>query len=270
MVSGQQSAVFKGMEPLEMKQIPLMEFDDDRMAIIEPANIHSNISPPEHCVMPMFGSLIGKLKGDGRLEKIYELGTPLVPIDVYRMEYNDKFVTVVHPGIGASWAAAHLEELIALGCRKFVACGSTGVLMSELKRHTIIIPSSAVRDEGTSYHYCPPSREIEMDKDIVTKLELVLRKHHINYEIGKTWTTDAFYRETKDRIARRKSEGCLTVDMECSALIAVARFRNVKFGQYLSASDDVSGDEWDRRYVSNRMPPKEKVFWLSVEACLSL
>lgn len=253
-----------------MEQIPLMEFDDDRMAIIEPTNIHANISPPEHCVMPMFGSLIGKLKGDGRLEKIYELGTPLVPIDVYRMEYNDEFITVVHPGIGAPLAAAVLEELIALGCRKFVACGSTGVLKSELKRGAIVIPNSAVRDEGTSYHYCPPSREIEMDKNVVDKLEMVLRKHHVDYEIGKTWTTDAFYRETKDKIARRKSEGCLTVDMECSALIAVSKFRNVKFGQYLSAGDDVSGAVWDPRYVDNRLSFQEKVFWLSVEACLSL
>jgi len=253
-----------------MEQIPLTEFDDDRMAIIEPANIHENISAPEHCVMPMFGSLMGKLKRDGRLEKIYEIRTPLIPIDIHRMEYDNKFITVAHPGVGAPWVATHLEELIALGCRKFVACGSAGVLKSELKRGAVVIPGSAVRDEGTSYHYCPPSREIEMERGVVDKLESVLRKHHIDYEIGKTWTTDAFYRETRDKIARRKSEGCIAVDMECSALIAVSRFRNVRFGQYLSAGDDVSGDVWDPRYVDNRLSFQEKVFWLSVEACLTL
>ena len=253
-----------------MEEIPLMEFDPDRKGIIEPAHIHADIGLSEHCVMPIYGSLIEKLKSDGKLEKIYELRTPLFPIDVHQMEYENTSIIVANPGIGAAWAGAHLEELISLGCRKFVACGSAGVLKSELQRGAVIIPASAVRDEGTSYHYCPPSREIEMDKDVIGKLESVLRKHHIDYEIGKTWTTDAFYRETRGKIARRKSEGCIAVDMECSALIAVSRFRNVKFGQYLAAGDDVSGDAWDPRYVNFKMTIQEKVFWLSVEACLSL
>lgn len=256
-----------------MKQIPLAEFDPDRKALIEPNMILAakvNINPPEHCVMPIYGSLIEKLKQDGRLEKIHELYNPIIPIDVFKMEYNRKFVTVTNPGIGAPSAAAHLEELIALGCRKFVACGSAGVLKSELNRGAIVIPNSALRDEGTSYHYCPPSRTIEMDSEVVRKLELVLQKHHVNYQIGKTWTTDAFYRETKGKIDRRKSDGCITVDMECSAFIAVSKFRNISFGQYLAAGDDVSGEEWDPRYVDDRMPFQEKIFWLSVEACLTL
>ena len=179
-------------------------------------------------------------------------------------------VAVVFPGIGAPIAAAILEELIALGCRRFVACGSGGVLKPELKRGTVVIPDSAVRDEGTSYHYLRPARTVAMDPMVVTKLENVLKKHHINYETGKVWTTDAFYRETKKKIAERKAENCLMVEMECAAFLAVAKFRNVVFGQYLGAGDDVSGDEWDPRFESNTMPFTEKLFWLSVEACLSL
>ena len=253
-----------------MQQIPLTEFDDDKMGIIEPAVLFENISPPEYCVMPIYSSVIDKLNKDGRLEKIYESQTPLAQMGVYKMEYEGKFITVAHPGLGAPFAAATLEELIALGCRKFVACGSAGVLKSDLNRGAIVIPSSAVRDEGTSYHYYPPSREIEIDQKIIKKLESVLRKHQIDYEIGKTWTTDAFYRETRGKIKRRKAEGCLTVDMECSAFIAVSKFRNVIFGQYLAVGDDVSGDEWDPRLSNNRQAIREKVFWLSVEACLSL
>jgi len=109
-----------------------------------------------------------------------------------------------------------------------------------------------------------------MNEEVVNNLELVLQKHKVNYEIGKTWTTDAPYRETKGKIDQRRAEGCLTVDMECSALLAVAKFRRVEFGQYLAVGDDVSGDEWDPRYVDDRMPFQKKVFWLSVEACLSL
>jgi len=253
-----------------METIPLMEFDDEKTAIVEPTMVYNNVNPPEHCVMPIYRHLIEKLESDGRLEKIFELETPLIPIDVYKIAFEGGLVTVVNPGVGAAWVAAHLEELIALGCRKFVACGSAGVLKAELRRGAIVIPNSAVRDEGTSYHYCPPSRIIGMNEEVVNDLELVLQKHMVNYEIGKTWTTDAPYRETKGKISKRKAEGCLTVDMECSALLAVSKFRKVKFGQYLAVGDDVSGQKWDPRYVDNEMPLQEKVFWLSIEACLEL
>ena len=253
-----------------MQDIPLVEFDSEREAIIEPAVLFKRIDLPEHCVMPIYGSLIEKLKADGRLEKISELYTSFVPIEVHKLEFEGKYVTVAHPGMGAPFAAAIMEEMIALGCRKFVACGSAGVLKPELQRGAIVIPSSAVRDEGTSYHYLAPSREIEVDAEVVRRLESVLQKHHVNYEIGKTWTTDAFFRETKGKVSQRKSEGCVAVEMECSALIAVSRFRDVVFGQYLAAGDDVSGDEWDPRYVDDRLTFQEKIFWLSVEACLSL
>jgi uridine phosphorylase len=133
-----------------------------------------------------------------------------------------------------------------------------------------VIPNSAVRDEGTSYHYVPPSRTIDMSPLVVKKLETVLQNHHINYEVGKTWTTDALYRETKGKIQRRKKERCLTVEMECSALLAISDFRKVVFGQYLLAEDDVSGDELDLRMVSDKISAPEKLFWLSVEAVLSL
>ena len=253
-----------------MQDIPLVEFDSEREAIIEPAVLFKRIDLPEHCVMPIYGSLIEKLKTDGRLEKVSELYTSLAPIEVHKLEFEGKYVTVAHPGMGAPFAAAIMEEMIALGCRKFVACGSAGVLKPELQRGAIVIPSSAVRDEGTSYHYLAPSREIEVDAEVVRRLESVLQKHHVNYEIGKTWTTDAFFRETKGKVSQRKSEGCVAVEMECSALIAVSRFRDVVFGQYLAAGDDVSGDEWDPRYVDDRLTFQEKIFWLSVEACLSL
>ena len=253
--------------------VPLLEFDSDKTALIEPAMMHRKQDLPEACVMIFYADVIHKLSGEGILKKAYTLATygiTIQPVDVFTASTPIGDVAVVFPGIGAPIAAAILEELIALGCRRFVACGSGGVLKPELKRGSVVIPSSAVRDEGTSYHYLPPSRTVEMEPLVVTKLETVLQKHHINYETGKTWTTDGFYRETKKKIAERKKENCLIVEMECAAFLAVAKFRDIAFGQYLSAGDDVSGDEWDSRMVSDKMPFKEKLFWLSVEACLSL
>lgn len=256
------------------EDIPLLEFDPDKTALIEPHKMYRrNPDLPEACVMIFYASVIKKLHDEGLLKKVCTLagyGVTILPVDIFVANTPSGNVSVVFPGIGAPIASAIFEELIALGCRKYVACGSGGVLKPELMRGSVVIPSSAVRDEGTSYHYLTPSRTVEMDPAVVAKLEAVLKKHHIGHEIGKTWTTDAFYRETKKRIAKRKAENCLIVEMECSALLSVAKFRDIPFGQYLGTCDDVSGDEWDPRIVNDAMPFTEKLFWLSVEACLSL
>jgi uridine phosphorylase len=110
---------------------------------------------------------------------------------------------------------------------------------------------------------------VAMNPAVVEKLEKVLQKHHVQYETGITWTTDAIYRETKGKIAQMKEEGCIAVEMECAALLAVAKFRDILLGQYVTASDDISGDEWDRT-IDHSLSVQEKLFWLSVESCLSL
>ena len=97
-----------------------------------------------------------------------------------------------------------------------------------------------------------------------------LEEHKCSHISGKTWTTDAFYRETRGRIARRKEEGCLTVEMEAAALFAVAQFRGVAIGQILYGGDDISGIEWDAREHGQTISAREKIFWLAVEACLKL
>src|SRR3989304_5265474 len=120
-----------------MENIPLTEFDPDTKAIIEPALVVEGKSPSEYCVMPFFGGVIRKLRDEGRLEKIQELQLPApttYPNEVYRMEYEGKIIVVAHPGVGAALAAGTFEELIAMGCCKFVACGSAGGLRAGLKR----------------------------------------------------------------------------------------------------------------------------------------
>jgi uridine phosphorylase len=254
-------------------QIPLTEYDPDRKGIIEPRDVVHGKAPSEYCVMTFYGSVIRKLIGEGKLTKVEELLLPsptVYPNEIFKMDYKGKTLVITHPGVGAALAAGSFEELIALGCGKFVACGSSGALKTGLHRGTIVIPASAVRDEGASYHYCPPSREIGMKPEIVNKLEKVLQKNGVNYEVGKTWTTDGFYRETKGKITKRRAEGCIVVEMECSALLAVAHYRNVSFGQFLMAADDASSEEWNPRVVENKLSFDEKLFCLSVEACLSL
>ena len=81
-----------------------------------------------------------------------------------------------------------------------------------------------------------------------------LEAHHVPYVPGKTWTTDALYRETRGKVERRVAEGCLTVEMEAAAFFAVAAFRGVTFGQLLYAGDDLSGDAWDQRGGTTTRP----------------
>ena len=114
------------------------------------------------------------------------------------------------------------------------------------------------------------AREVAADPGTVSVIDSVLQAHGVPYRVGKTWTTDAFYRETRDRVAKRTSEGCIAVEMECAAFLAVAEFRGVPFGQLMGAEDDVSGEEWDRRKDPEPLSLPERLFWLSVEVCLRL
>jgi uridine phosphorylase len=172
--------------------------------------------------------------------------------------------------MGAPLAAAILEETIALGCRNFIACGGAGVLDRSIALGHLLVPTSAVRDEGTSYHYLPPGREVEPTPAAVTAIERVLARHQVEYLLVKTWTTDGVFRETRTRTALRRSEGCLGVEMEAAALFAVARFRNVKIGQILYGGDNLDSEAWDSRGWQRHWTIREKLVELAAEACLEL
>ena len=250
-------------------EYPILEFDGETDAIIEPSKVIKPVEGiPERCVLPIYHTVIEGLKGS--LVHVKDIGTPMGPMPIYKIRHEATDVAVAHPGLGAPLCAGVMEEIIAFGCRKFIACGSAGVLDASLANGTVVVPSVAVRDEGTSYHYVSPGREIRTEPGVVEVIESVLKSHGVNYKVGKTWTTDAIYRETKTRIAKRKAEGCLTVEMECAAFLAVAAFRRVRFGQLLAAGDDVSGSEWDPRHTEEHRSFPERVFWLSVEACVRL
>jgi len=122
-----------------------------------------------------------------------------------------------------------------------------------------------LRDEGTSYHYLEPSREISINQLAVNSIKEAAKNFSINYKECKTWTTDGFYRETKDMVKYRKDEGCAVVEMECSALAACARFRDAVFGQILFTADSLSNiDEYDERNWG--LDSYEKVLKLSFES----
>ncbi|HEY3329692.1 MAG TPA: nucleoside phosphorylase [Capsulimonadaceae bacterium] len=250
--------------------LPLLEFDPSPTAVIEPKHVIAAKDVPDCAVICFFQDVIQNLVAQKRATLIHELRSDMGIHPVYEIAIDGRRVAVFHPGIGAPFAAALMEEVIGLGCTKFVACGACGVLDSTISVGHVLIPNCAVRDEGTSFHYAPPSREIEFDPETVGTIEKTLQSREVPYRVTKTWTTDAFYRETPRRVATRRSEGCLCVEMEAAALCAVARFRGVKFGQLLSGGDDLGGELWDARAGVERRSGREQLFTLAVEACLAL
>ena len=250
---------------------PILEYDPGKKALIEPSTIIKEQQVPKVCLLPFYYDTIQQFRNEGILEEIAQIESSATPnICLYVLEFKGKKLAVISPGLGAPYAASILDVAIALGCRKFLAFGSCGVLDKSIKRNQLIIPSSAIRDEGTSYHYIPPSREVMADPVLVKEIEAFLDDRQIDNITGKTWTTDAFFRETPARIERRKKEGAIVVDMEAAALFAVSQFRDVKLGYILAGSDDVSGLEWDRRLHMKIANFHERFFWLAVEVALEI
>jgi len=249
---------------------PILEFDPAPEAIIEPSRLIKPVGAPEHCVICFFQEVVTQVRDERQAQVIAHHRWEDGPHPVYEINLDGKRLAFVHPGVGGPMAAGILEETIPLGCRKFIACGGAGVLNKEIAVGHLVVPSAAVRDEGTSYHYLPPGREVSASPEGVAAIEQVLKQHGVPYLVGKTWTTDAPYRETRDKVQLRKSEGCLTVEMEAAAFFAVAQFRGVAFAQMLYGGDDVSGGEWDSRGWHTRAEVRQNLFWLAAEACLTL
>jgi uridine phosphorylase len=249
---------------------PILEYDPTPDALIEPGKVIQPIDIPETCVLCFFQEVIIQVCGSTNTPIVHHLNSEIGRNPIYEIAVDGQRMAVIHPGVGAPLAAAFLEELIALGARKFIACGGAGVLRPDVAVGHVIVPTGAIRDEGTSYHYLPPGREVEANPAGVEAIIATLEADNVPYITGKTWTTDAIYRETRDRIARRKEEGCLTVEMEAAAFFAVAAFRDVPFAQILYGGDDVSGAEWDSRHWDKRTSIREKLFWLAAEAALRI
>jgi uridine phosphorylase len=260
--------VFKVVKPMQYPY-PILEFDTALEAIIEPSKVIKPIDMPERVVLCFFQEVVSHIAA--KAECLHHLSSEVGTHPVYEIEVDGQRLAFAHPGVGAPFSAAFLEEVIALGGRKFIACGGAGALNRELTVGHVVVPTSAVRDEGTSYHYLPPSREVSASLEAVKAIEITLQNHHLPYVLGKTWTTDGLYRETPNRIVQRRSEGCLTVEMEAAAFFAVAQFRGVTFGQILYSGDDLSGDQWDHRdWRESQLSTREKLFWLAAEAALQL
>ena len=132
-----------------------------------------------------------------------------------------------------------------LNAERIIHFGGAGCLNKEIARGKVMIPTEAYRDEGTSYHYAPASDSIRIRNAPV--VEAFMKDTGIPYVLGKTWTTDAFYRETLNNFEKRKADGCVSVEMEGSAVQAVCDFRGLELFMFFTGGDLLDAPEWTAR-----------------------
>lgn len=237
----------------------LEEFDSNKNAVINPQQLVDKVEGMPQVAVTCFARgtfsrLLSELKG----EVIAESSCANMVIPIYKTNYNGVDIALFMADVGAPMCVGIIEDVFAMGVEKVVVFGTCGVLDSSIEDCAVIVPDRAVRDEGTSYHYAPASDEIDVNvryKDLFCRM---LDEIECSYHVGKVWTTDAFYRETPDKVAKRKASGCICVDMECSALAALAQFRKRDIVQFFYAADNLDQEEWDVRSLRNDTSLLEK------------
>jgi len=218
----------------------MIRFDSDRGAAFEPFDLKLTGSPKK-CLM-IFDDEIW----DDYVLPDEALTTFPVSNAYGRVFGTYRYITVdgenvllVCPTTGSAGAACDMELLIKSGIEKIVAFGTCGRLDHDIAQNTIIVPTAACREEGVSYHYLPDSDEISVDEVTQQIANEVFGGAKLAFMNGKIWTTDAIYRETIGKIAMMRERGCVGVEMELSALLAVAKYRGIKFFEFLIGDDAV-------------------------------
>lgn len=249
----------------------LTEFDFTKDAVINPDMVHTPIENFPETVISIFShhlfNKIVSVLGGVQIAQTKDVDG-IWP--VYEVTYQGRRFAMYKARLGAPACVGSFEDIIPMGAKRLILLGNCGVLDSSITDCGIIIPNRAIRDEGTSYHYAPASDYIDVNTKYIDLFTAVLQEHGYPYVMGTTWTTDAFYRETRSKVTRRKEMGAICVEMECAAMQAMCNFRGVEFLQFLYAGDNLDNTKWDPRSLSglSRLDEKEKIALLGFElAC---
>lgn len=176
-------------------------------------------------------------------EKIAVIGSVNGGRPIYLAKWNGERIAFYMTRVSSAAAAVCLEEARCLtGCTKYVICGSCGSLDKALTDGKLIVPTHAYRDEGLSYHYLPA--EDYVDIRCWEQVAEFMEKNRIPYAVGRTWTTDAIYRETPGNAGKRREEGCISVEMELAGLQAVCDYHDLSLFAFLYSSDCLGEEEW--------------------------
>lgn len=230
------------------KQPFILDFDKNHHAVIdpdhdqEPFHFHSRLL---YAFVPKeeINSFLGKHfhRTIGMFDSISF--TP----KVYEVEMDGELFTLCQAPLGAPAATQLLDWLISYGVKEILAVGTAGALV-DLPENAMFLPTRAIRDEGTSFHYMEPGQFIDLNTQFIKKVEAQLDKLDLEYDEITTWTTDGFFRETPKKVAYFRQLGVSVVEMECAGMAACAQFRKVDFAQLLFTADSLADmDNYDER-----------------------
>ena len=246
----------------------LKEFDPEKTAVINPDMMFHKVPDFPETLVSVFSHQLFNAVLDFLGGKVIAETADVDGIwPVFEVTYKGKRFAFYKARLGAPACVGCFEDVIPMGVKRIILLGNCGVLDSNIKDCGIIIPTKAIRDEGTSYHYAPAADYIDVNKKYVDEFVAVLEELGYPYVRGITWTTDAFYRETRAKVAARKAMGAVCVEMECAAMQAMCDFRGVEFFQFLYAGDNLDHSNWDPRSLSGeaRLNEKEKIALLAFE-----
>lgn len=251
----------------------LEEYDECKISTFEPCELENRIPNfPKIGITCFSKKLMDRYIETFKGEKIAEISNANGRIPIYKITYKGIEIALFMSLVGAPACTIAYEEILAMGLEKLIMFGTCGVLDRNIKDLAIILPTAAIRDEGTSYHYMKSSEEILVNEKYDKEFIKILNYNNVPYVRGKVWTTDAPYRETRAKVKKRKEQGCICVDMECSAMNAVAKFRGKDLFQFFYAADNLDSVKWDKRSLGNneKLSDKEKIIHLALELVLRI
>ena len=217
-------------------------YDRDGTPVITPDKVYdTKIRHADTCIVTFSHTVLEKVLEEFNYEVAGQIGSANGMYDVYYLPEQD--VLFLMSPIGAPAAACVLQEVQYLGdVKNFIYFGSCG-LIGDIAGDKVIVPTEAYREEGFSYHYAPPSDYIAIgNHDLVQR---VLTRHRIPCVSGRTWTTDAIYMETDNKVRKRREDGCLCVEMESAALQAISSYLGVQLFVFF-ITGDIVGEEGER------------------------
>lgn len=220
-------------------------FDDESEAKINPKQ-NAGKTKCDICIITFSNIIEEYVLNKYKCIEVGKFNNVTGPISIYTFYYKDKTIAFYKTYLGAPAMVGCFESVLGIiDCDDFIVFGGAGCLDKNIAHGKVMIPTYAYRDEGTSYHYEKPGDYIKIQNSDIVKEFMELFK--IPYVEGKNWTTDAFYRETENNIKKRKGDGCISVDMECSAMQAVCNHRNKRLYYFLTSGDLLDAPEWDER-----------------------
>jgi uridine phosphorylase len=225
------------------------DWDD---AIVQPASLFESLTLKPWAAMLSTRSDLGSLCELMGFSK--DTFNPLFISRIYTAAHDSIWdVSLAGPLVGAPYAVMILESLVAGGVRKVIYFGWCGAISPEIGIGDILVPTSAVIDEGTSRHYLNNNNFTSRPSESLVKMiTATLKQKGLSYHKGPIWSTDAIFRETKDKVRNYQTQKVLAVEMETSALFTVGNYRQIDLAAILVVSDELSSLKWRTGFKNKR------------------